>query len=195
MNILLALNNHNHNHNHNNPRTFPPIVAHFPLCHLASGRRHDVERSSAALRRRGRRLRAALRHERQSIAMALAEKLHHTSRGQRFAGARVEESDEMNNAMGQETPPPRAASTVFFRMNDDGDVLAARPTPLAEVRPTAQGSAGHRGANCRLRVRFVPMVQILDAPVLQMVGPTGGIHAEAGHSHPRAGYRSAQDLS
>ena len=52
-----------------------------------------------------------------------------------MARARREESDEMNIAMGQTTPSPRAASTEYFRMDDDGDVLAARPTPLAEVRP------------------------------------------------------------
>ena len=49
--------------------------------------------------------------------------------------AREEERDEMNFAMGLTTPPPAAASTKYFRMDDDGDVLAARPTPLVEVRP------------------------------------------------------------
>ena len=42
---------------------------------------------SAADRRRQRRLRQFLRHERLSVAMALAETLHHSSRGQRFARA------------------------------------------------------------------------------------------------------------
>ena len=42
---------------------------------------------SAAQRRRGRRLRAALRHERQSTAMVLAEFSHHSSGGQRMARA------------------------------------------------------------------------------------------------------------
>ena len=37
--------------------------------------------------------------------------------------------------LGQKTPPPRAASIMRFSMGYDGDVLAARPTPLAEVRP------------------------------------------------------------
>ena len=41
----------------------------------------------------------------------------------------------MNNAMSQKTPPPRAASTVYFSMDDDWDVFAALPTPLVEVRP------------------------------------------------------------
>ena len=49
-----------------------------------------------------------------------------------MARARREES-EMNNATGQMTPPPRAASIEYYRMDDDGDVLAARPTPLVEV--------------------------------------------------------------
>ena len=49
--------------------------------------------------------------------------------------ARQEERDEMHNATGQMTPPPRAASTVYFSLDDDGDVLAARPDGLYEVRP------------------------------------------------------------
>ena len=43
----------------------------------------DVDSVSAARRRRERRLRQFLRHERLSVAMALSEKKHHTSRGQR----------------------------------------------------------------------------------------------------------------
>ena len=42
----------------------------------------------AARRMRERRLRQFLRHERLTVAMALAEKLHHTSRGQMIARAR-----------------------------------------------------------------------------------------------------------
>ena len=52
-----------------------------------------------------------------------------------MARARGEERDELNDATGQKTPPPRAASTVYFRLDDDGDVLAARPGRLYEVRP------------------------------------------------------------
>ena len=82
-----------------------------------------------------------------------------------MARARGEES-EMNNATGQMTPPPRAASTEYFRMDDGGDVLAARPTPLVEVRPQP-GVLRHAGAHF---VDFSPFVQILDDPVPQMRG-------------------------
>ena len=80
-----------------------------------------------------------------------------------MARARGEES-EMHNAMGQTTPPPRAASTVCFSLFDDGDVLVARPTPLVEVRPQP-GVLRHTGAHI---VDFSPFVQILDDPVPQM---------------------------
>ena len=70
----------------------------------------------------------------------------------------------MHNATGQMTPPPRVASTEYFRMDDDGDVLAARPTPLVEVRPQL-GVLRHSGAHI---VDFSPFVQILDDPVPQM---------------------------
>ena len=82
-----------------------------------------------------------------------------------MARAREEES-EMNNATGQMTPPPRAASTEYYRMDDDVDVLAARPTPLVEVRPQP-GVLRHTRAHI---VDFSPFVQILDDPVPQMGG-------------------------
>ena len=89
--------------------------------------------TGAAQRRRGRRFRAAWRHEQQSIAQALAAFTHHSApRRPTMANARGEES-EMNNATGQKTPPPRAASTVYFSIDDDRDVLAALPTPLVGV--------------------------------------------------------------
>ena len=107
---------------------------------------------SAARRRREGRLRQFLRHEGPTVAMALAEKLHHTSRGQKIARARREEN-EMNFATGQTTPPPRAAAAVYHPLTlgaEAGGVLAAggRPSPLIEVRPQG-GSAAHRGAFCR----------------------------------------------
>ena len=73
------------------------------------------------------------------------------------------EESEMNTATGQKTPLPRAASTVHFDLFDEGDVLAARPTPLVEVRPQ-QGVLRHT-VECIADV--VPMVQILDVPVPQ----------------------------
>ena len=64
----------------------------------------------------------------------------------------------------QKTPPPRAASTVHFSMDDDGDVLAARPTLLAEVRPQS-GVQRHTAVHI---VDVSSFVQILDVPVPQM---------------------------
>ena len=104
--------------------------------------------AGAAKRRRERRLRSWLRHERMTVAMALAEVTHHTApRGQKTARAREEERDELYDAKGLMTLPP------------------SRPTPLVEVRP--------QGRVLRHAVEglgeFAPMVQILDAPVPQMV--------------------------
>ena len=72
----------------------------------------------------------------------------------------------MNDATGQLTPPPRAASTVHFNLFDEEDVLAARPTPLVEVRPQ-RGVQRHTAE--QIIETFVP-VQVLDAPVPQMEG-------------------------
>ena len=99
---------------------------------LASVRDADA---SGAARRRQRRLRQWLRHERLSVAMALAEYNHHSAlRRPTMARARRDES-EMYNAAGQTTPLPRAASRQYFSLDDDEDVLAARPLALDEQRP------------------------------------------------------------
>ena len=70
----------------------------------------------------------------------------------------------MNNATGQKTPLSRAASTMHYRLDDDGDVLAARPSPLVEVRPL---SGVQRHTVEQIIETFMP-VQVLDAPVPQM---------------------------
>ena len=75
-----------------------------------------------------------------------------------------EEESELINAMGQKTPLPRAASSVYFSMDDDGDVLAARPTPLAEVRPQP-GVQRHTAVHI---VDIFTYIQILDVPVPQL---------------------------
>ena len=83
--------------------------------------------------------------------------VHAPSRTAPEEGQGKGEESELNNAMGQKIPPPRAAGTVYFSMEHDRDVLAARPTPLVEVRPTGRGSAAHRGAHHRrLAVRANP---------------------------------------
>ena len=65
-----------------------------------------VDTATAAARRRQRRLRSWLRHERMTVAMTLAEKLHHTSRGQKFVMVGEEVVHAAHDALrGQKTPP------------------------------------------------------------------------------------------
>ena len=105
----------------------------------------DHAPGTGAARRRMERLRAYFRYARMSVAMALAENNHHSvPRRPTMARAKGEESDEMNNAMGQKT--------------------AARPTPLVEVRPQP-GVLRHTAAHI---VDILPYVQILGGPVPQL---------------------------
>ena len=83
-----------------------------------------------------------------------------------MARARGEES-EMNNATDQTTPPPMAASTEYFTLDDGEDVLAARPTPLVEVRPLP-GVLRHTGAHI---VDFSPRSSMI---LCRRWGGTGG---------------------
>ena len=122
-------------------------------------------RTGAAQRRRGRRLRAAWRHEQQSIAQALATFTHHSSRGQRTArageGVRGEVPGQVPGA-----PPPQAAGTVFLPMDVD-DVPAvggSRPDRLPDV----SGPQEQRRTMEQI-VDYTPL-PILDDPAPQMVG-------------------------
>ena len=122
----------------------------------------DVDSAlSAPMRRRQRRLRQYLRHERLSVAMVLAEKLHHTSRGQRFAGA-GEEGHEEHDALRRQRPPPHPA---FFQLFDEEDAeLGARPGSVTD--PVPHGRVERQ--TVEHRIEACPFVQILDAPVPQM---------------------------
>ena len=89
------------------------------------------------MRRRQRRLRQWLRHERLSVAMALTENSHHAApRGQTKARAGGGARDVLHGCV-PEDALPQAAGAQFFSLGDD-DVeapAAVRPAPLVEVRP------------------------------------------------------------
>ena len=85
-------NHHNHyNHcNHYNYRHISACLRHLLCAFMLAADRAANE--TGAARRRQRRLRHLFRHERLSVAMALAELQHHTApRGERMAGGREEE--------------------------------------------------------------------------------------------------------
>ena len=67
-----------------------------------------VDTATAAARRRQRRLRSWLRHERMTVAMTLAEITHHTAtRGPKMARVVEEVVHDLHEApRGQKTPPP-----------------------------------------------------------------------------------------
>ena len=99
----------------------------------------------AAWRRRQRRLRSMLRHERQTVAVALAECLHHSAQPLEKARAReVEEQDQNEALRRQKAPPP-----------------GKRPGVLKDPEPQ-----GRFGQHCGVGFE---LVQALDVPVLQMV--------------------------
>ena len=90
-----------------------------------------VDTATAAARRRQRRLRSWLRHERMTVAMTLAEKLHHTSRGQKLARVGEEVVHDAHDApRGPKTPP-----------------LGVRPGSLAEPAPQRRDRSLHLGTS------------------------------------------------
>ena len=103
-----------------------------------------------------------LRHERMTVAMALAESTHHTSRGQKYARARVWGYEQ--NCTAKVRKPPTPQPELFSLDEEPGGGL---PAPLSEV-------AGRQGKVMRHVTEdpgsVCPFVQILDLPVPQMVG-------------------------
>ena len=84
--------------------------------------------SGAAQRRRQRRLRSWLRHERMTVAMALAESTHHSSRGQKTAMARVW-GREMNYTATIQDPPHTSQSSSACTKSLAPRGLTGSPVP------------------------------------------------------------------
>ena len=110
----------------------------------------DVDSASATRRRRERRLRQFLRHERLSVAMALSEKRHHTSRGQR-----------KDRARGYEMPFMPKFRPGLFGLYEE-EPCGSRSPCLGEPRGPQVRVQRHTVEHI---VDVCPFVQILDVPV------------------------------
>ena len=95
----------------------------------SSRRLRQFDGDGAAKRRRLRRLRSRWRHEQQTVAAVLATMQHRPGRGE----GRERKYTAHFRAKPSPPLPFQAASAMHFRMDEDGDVLAARPTPLVEA--------------------------------------------------------------
>ena len=111
--------------------------------------------SGAAQRRRQRRLRSWLRHERMTVAMALAESTHHAAPRTdecegRGVGARVERYGHDPGPPPPPSPPPHthtpASALQPLRRRAWRDAAGQDRYP---VRATGAGCAAHRAADCR----------------------------------------------
>ena len=123
--------------------------------------------TGAAQRRRGRRLRAAWRHEQQSIAQALAAYTHHAApRGQSMARAGGWVRDDVHGRVPGE-PSPQEPGTQHFFLDDDSvpELGGSRPDRLVDVRPQERVTR----RIVEQTVDIVPVVQLLHVPVPQMV--------------------------
>ena len=120
--------------------------------------------TGSARRRRERRLRSMLRHERMSVAMALAEKLHHSAQRPEMARAGEEESETKYTAKFRTTPPPQPELFQLFEEEPGG----LRPTGLVEPRGPQERIQRHTAE--QMIESFVPVPMLdHDAPVPQMV--------------------------
>ena len=120
-----------------------------------SGQPMVARASGAAQRRKLRRLRAALRHEQQSIAMALASALLHSA-------------DKTTRAQYNAPRGQKNAGTEYYALSDEDEVPArgSRPPCLGEPRGPQERD---QLSTVEQTAVYAPMVQILDAPVAQMV--------------------------
>ena len=130
----------------------------------ADGSRAERVSTGSARRRRERRLRSMLRHERMSVGMALAEKLHHSAQRPEMARAGEEESEMKYTAKFRTTPPPQPELFQLFEEEPGG----LRPTGLVEPRGPQERIQRHTAE--QMIESFVPVPMLdLDAPVPQMV--------------------------
>ena len=128
----------------------------------------------SAWRRRQRRLRSLWRHEQQSVAMALSAAAHHSfdkvAAGETYVGQRAQKTDTAGEAANKAPRRQRsnaAGDAVFFELFDE-DTAGVRSEAFAEPRPQERVQR-HVVEHITDLVRVAPMVQILDAPVPQMV--------------------------
>ena len=114
----------------------------------------DVERDAgggtgSARRRRERRLRSMLRHERMSVAMALAESTHHSAQRQKTARAGGEARVVLRGHVPEARLPQGSRPPCLGEPRE--------PQDQDQLRTMEQAAA------------YAPMVQILDIPVPQLV--------------------------
>ena len=111
--------------------------------------------------RRQRRHHSWLRPERMTVAMALAESTHHTSRGQKYASAGVWGHEQHYTAKFRKPPTPQPE---LFSLEEE--LGGGWPAPLSEVAGWQDRVQRH----CVEHLADVcPFVQILDAPMPQTV--------------------------
>ena len=112
------------------------------------------------MRRRQRRLRSWLRRERMTVAMALAEKTHHTApRRPKMARAGKEGHEEYDAPRRQKPPPPHPELFSLYEEEPGGVRPGSVTDPVPQER-VQRHSVEHRIEAC-------PFVQILGAPVPQ----------------------------
>ena len=135
------------------------------------------------MRRRQRRLRQWLRHERLSVAMALAESTHHAAlRGQKTARAGGWVRGESHGQVPEE-PTLQEPGTRYFSLDDNDSVPelgGSGPDRLYEVRP--QERVQRR--TVEQTVDYVPVVPLLHTSEPQMVDSVVDVLKILDHSLP-----------
>ena len=165
-------NHHHHHHQASRSECRPHQWVSTVFCSVAPAvdmLLHGERDSGAAKRRRERRLRSWLKHERQTVRMALAEALHHSSgTTPSKRDTRVVEGAKYGALRGQKTVTRAGEGEV----REEHQALrgqtrlppGTRPALLVEVQP--QGRVGRHFAEHM--AELAPLVQILDAPVPQL---------------------------
>ena len=138
---------------------------------------------SAARRRRERRLLSWLRHELMTVAMALAEKLHHSAQRPLMARAGEEGHEDKYNAPWRQKPLLRRRSSSCLTMK----------TPRRECgRPAWPSRRDLRnGSSCAPWSTSPTWCPWSRSSIFLCCRPDVGGVAAPRFPHPRAGYRSA----
>ena len=127
--------------------TNQPTNQNYKQTHIMADSSGQFQSSGAARRRRERRLRSRLRHEQQSIRMAMATVMHHSYKVHAENGAPRSQDNATRGGrwvrgarrgQGPEAPTPQEPGTQHCTLDDDDSVPelgGSRPDRLADVRP------------------------------------------------------------
>ena len=151
----------NHHHHHHHQRLRQGFVS-------PSGR---PSAGGVAMRRGERRLRSILRHEQQTVRMALATFTHHSAQRQKTARAREEGHEEVHNAPWRQKPLLPSVRSVLTPRREQTWSRSRRSLSRRSAIPSASWTTPKTHPVCKIQGGIVEFDCIAPAPAVAHAAP------------------------